>query len=223
MPLLFHSSYPPLPFLFPSSPPRLLLLLFWFYFWPHRQTTWLGLNGSSIWLQLEPLSTGCSTCACSRLLLLVIHLFLSLVSAFLFWHTSWHIPNIAYSLPRRMFPTELIISNANQRRASATQCLKFSAFSHPVYVCVCVCIFLVYSSTFLFCWTFVFYLAWPCARRGNFDLNISELIYQIKAGMLIQTTELCNLSANMSTLASTLTHTHTNTHTHTRQTPKGIN
>jgi len=31
------------------------------------------------------------------------------------------------------------------------------------------------------------------------DLNILELIYQIKAGMLIQATELSNLSANMST------------------------
>lgn len=45
------------------------------------------------------------------------------------------------------------------------------------------------------------------------DLNISELIYQIKAGLLIQATEHRNLSANMA--AHTHTHAHTDTLTHT--------
>lgn len=182
MPLLFHSSYPPLPFLFPSSPPLLFLLLFLVLFlapqtdklaWPKRLVN-LPL--------LEPLSTGCSTCAaapgcccCSRLLLLLlllIQLFLSLVSAFLFWHTSWHISNIAYSLPRRMFPTELIISNANQRRASACTMPSILCILQPtVCVCVCVCVFFWFIHRALsFVRTLVFYLSqWrDLVRAGVF-------------------------------------------------------
>lgn len=76
-----------------------------------------------------------------------------------------------------------------------------------------------------------------CARRLDIcDLNISELIYQIKAGLLIQATEHRNLSANMAahtrrltqthtghTHTLTHTHTHADTHTYSLQTPKGIN
>lgn len=46
------------------------------------------------------------------------------------------------------------------------------------------------------------------------DLNISELIYQIKAGLLIQATEHRNLSANMAAHPRRLTQTHTGHRTH---------
>lgn len=210
--LLCPSSFPPLhPFSF--------FFCFWFYFWPHRQTSWLGLNGSSICLCLNP----CPQAARPVLLLQAAAAADPVVPVF-----SQRFFVLTHFLAYPEYRIQLASPNVSnwvdyferKSKASLGSHNALNSLHSPAH-CVCVCVFVYFFGLFIELSLLLDArllsepMAWPCARRGICDLNISELIYQIKAGMLIQATELRNLSANMST--------HANTLTHTKQTPKGIN